>query len=275
MEVLLYWHYSLCIWEFYSYTLIIFFSKLVLLCITVAILCAKTAQICPIFSLERIVMTFSVWKPCPIHFLREVFWYLAGAGELHRRPSLCPIWLPLPFVRGVSVKKRDFPLLSYIPVKTLQHFGSRRELSVQLWWRGDVRGSKWSLPTNLQSGHVVLADYLFPWIWNGGRWIQLENGFKSYCSLKFPESKSLWCVKKLLPVSIVISAPPGTSCGDVPQSQSFQGRGLVRIYAGCWLRLKSFRQPKFCSLEYWQLPSKLHGKYDPHHSCWLNSANVN
>lgn len=163
-----------------------FFSKLVLLCITVAILCAKTAQICPIFSLERIVMTFSLWKPCPIHFLQEVFWYLAGADELHRRPSLCPIWLPLPFVRGVSVKKRDFPLLSYIPVKTLQHFGSRRELSVQLWWRGDVRGSKWALPTNLQSGHVVLADYLFPWIWNGGRSIQLENGFKSCCSLKFP-----------------------------------------------------------------------------------------
>lgn len=164
-----------------------------------------------------------------IHFSQEVFWYLAGADELHRRPSLCPMCLPLPFVRCVSVKKRDFPLLSYIPVKTLHQFGSRRELSAQLWWKGGVRGSKWALPTNLQPGHVVLADYLFPWSWNGGRSIQLENGCKSFCSLKFPEFNSLWCVKKLLWVSKVISAPRGTSCGNVPQSQSFQDWGLVRI----------------------------------------------
>lgn len=158
-----------------------------------------------------------MWKPCPIHFLQEVFWYLAGADELHRRPSLCPMCLPLPFVRRVSAKKRDFPLLSYIPVKTLHQFGSRRELSAQLWWKGGVRGSQWALPTNLQPGHVVLADYLFPWSWNGGRSIQLENGCKSFCSLRLPELKSLWCVKKLLWVSKVISAPRGTRCGKVPK----------------------------------------------------------
>lgn len=158
-------------------------------------------------------MTFPMWKPCPIHFfLQEVFWFLAGADELHRRPSLCPMCLPLPFVRRVSVKKRDFPLLSYIPVKTLHQFGSRRELSAQLWWKGGVRGSKWALPTNLHPGHIVLADYLFPWSWNWGRSIQLENGCKSFCSLKLPEFKSLWCVKKLLQVNSYFCTPWFAMC---------------------------------------------------------------